>query len=128
MSLLKKIAVHFHGESPHVRDVIAVYLIAAGMGIAYIWASPNKEMTDWLMALLAADLAGGIVSNATLSTRTYFRKQGSSARNVFWVLHGVIYPLIIVGVLGVMKPVGVLMLVACATKICLHAVATQDDN
>jgi len=78
--------------------------------------------------LLAADLAGGIVSNATLSTRIYFRKQGSRARNIFWLLHGVIYPLIIVGVLGVMKPMGVLMLVACATKICLHAVVTQDDN
>ena len=127
MNLLKKIATHFHGESPHVRDVVAVYLIAAGVGIAYIWASSEKEIADWLMALLAADLAGGIVSNATSSTRTYFRKQGSNARNVFLVLHGIIYPLIIVGVVGVTQPLGVLMIVACATKICLYAVATKDS-
>jgi len=126
--MLKKIAIHFHGETPHTRDIIAVYMLAAGVGITFIWTSPDKGLADWLMALLAADLAGGIVSNATNSTRNHFRKQGTGARNVFWLLHGFIYPLIIIGVMGAITPVGVLMLVGCVTKICLYAVVDEDTN
>ena len=57
--MLKKIAIHFHGETPHTRDIIAVYMLAAGVGITFIWTSPDKGLADWLMALLAADLAHG---------------------------------------------------------------------
>lgn len=120
--MLKKIANHFHGETPHPRDIVAVYLLAAGVGVTFIWACPDKTLTDWLMAFLAADIAGGIVSNATISTRNYFRSQSDNTRHIFWALHGVIYPSIIIGVMGIANPISVLMLVGCATKICLHAV------
>jgi hypothetical protein len=120
--LLKKIIHHFHGETPHPRDVVAVYLCAAGAGIAVIWTSPEKQLVDWCMAFLAADLAGGIISNATLSTRQYYQKQGVGARNTFLVLHAGVYPAVIIWLVGVVQPLGLLMLVGCATKVCLFAV------
>ena len=61
------------------------------------------------MALLAADLAGGIISNATCPP-VPFRKQSLRARQLLF-LHGLIYPLIIIGALT--HTLGILMLVGC---------------
>ncbi len=122
MSLFKNVVKHLHGETPHLRDIIAVYLLAGGVGVAFILSCSERTLSDWLMALLAADLAGGIVSNATASTRAYFRKQSIGARRSFFFLHGLVYPIIIITMMGLNQPLGVLMLVGCATKICLYAV------
>ena len=125
MSLFRNVVTHLHGETPHLRDIIAVYLLAGAVGITFILSCSEKNVSDWLMALLAADLAGGIISNATASTRAHFRKQSLGARRSFFFLHGLIYPLIIIGVMGLTHTLGILMLVGCATKICLHAVPDQ---
>ena len=113
---------HLHGETPHLRDIIAVYLLAGAVGITFILSCSRKNVSDWLMALLAADLAGGIISNATASTVLSENKVSGRAAASFL---RAVYPRIIIGVMGLTHTLGILMLVGCATKICLHAVPDQ---
>ena len=84
MSLFRNVVIHLHGETPHLRDIIAVYLLAGAVGITFILSCSEKNVSDWLMALLAADLAGGIISNATASTRAHFENKVSGRAAAFF--------------------------------------------
>ena len=84
----------FHGKQASVIDLLLTYAIAAFTTIIILHLAGNAftEIYEFLiLGILAFDLSGGIVSNFTKGTTTYYR-ENPKARTIFIALH-VIQPL-----------------------------------
>lgn len=78
-----------HGERTSPRDLFWTYLAALGVMAVVIALGIQHELPAWktaLAALIAVDLAGGVVSNFSECTNAYYN--GSRRRRaVFLALH-----------------------------------------
>ena len=108
-----------HGKTPHPFDVISVYLLGLVAGLLVLTYQAPIEFKDWILGFLAADIVGGIVSNATESTRQQWREQSSSIRNLFLLMHVVIFPVIIISINGFAHVVSLSMLTGLLAKILI---------
>ena len=116
--MLKNTFYFLHGQTPHIFDVICVYIVGL-MCLLVLYRLQPLSLTDWCLAFLAADIAGGIISNATASTREQWQRQSSNARTFFLVLHLLIHPLIIVLLNGFNSPLSLCLLGGLVVKVLL---------
>lgn len=107
---------HFHGENPTRLDLILTYTAAliAGGQVLFITRMPDIWRTV-LLALLFADLGGGIVANLTASTKRYYHVNRRK-RFSFLLLH-LLYPI----AFAVIFPVNVKAYLITGTLIVLSA-------
>ena len=120
---------HFlHGRNPRPLDVLCTYLAAILLGILVLWAKEPLDWKDWILALLAADIAGGIVSNATEATRLQWRKQPAWMRRLFLVQHLVVLPTAVLVVSGAMDVVAAALLLGLLLKILLFAAGQSSSE
>ncbi len=127
MVLFRKVKLLFHGENPHSRDVIAVYFFGAVVGLSVILQSTDRSPSDWFVALLAADIAGGIVTNATKSTRVYWQKQSLQLKGFYVFLHALLYPGLTLALVGPYSLIGWLMFAGLALKLYLFLRRTENE-
>jgi hypothetical protein len=81
------------GDKPHPGTMASA--LFAGLAMAMVVAMRAGQW-DWqtvLLALLAADIGAGLVSNATEATRARWRaRTGPGARTGFLAVHLTLYP------------------------------------
>lgn len=92
-----KILAFLHGEEPKLLNVVLTYATAAFAAIVVILRpSARPSLFLWwetaLAALVAADLAGGVVANFTASTNEFYKSR-PKLRLIFLAGH-IVYPLI----------------------------------
>jgi hypothetical protein len=78
-----------HGENPDLLTLISTYLIGLITGLLVICKLGCNTLSVWktvLLFILYFDIAGGIVSNFSSSTRQYYRKN-EKLRISFILLH-----------------------------------------
>ena len=111
---------HFlHGKNPHPFDVVCVYLFGIGSGLLVLYIRQPLHLIDWFIAVLTADTVGGIISNATDSTRQQWREQSKQLRWGFLFLHLVVYPVVVCWLLGITDPLGFSLIVCLVGKVLL---------
>jgi hypothetical protein len=90
----KRIKVHkylheLHGEYPDIFTLIGTYLAGIISGILVIVFTNNLGLPVWksiLLFILYADIAGGVISNFSSSTKDYYRTN-KSYRLPFILMH-----------------------------------------
>jgi hypothetical protein len=112
------------GETPMPRTVVAAGVLGAGVAAAVVLASPGAWWMQLCLLLLAFDLAAGLVSNLSASTRAFWRARPASLQRAFIVLHVSAYPLAIWALAGT-GAVAALLLVILAAKIAGFARGIQ---
>jgi hypothetical protein len=111
---------HFlHGQKPSTQDVICVYLLGGLSGVLVLLQFSPLELKHWVLAFLAADITGGIISNATESTRKQWAIQNSKAHYTFLVLHLLVHPIIIYGLNGISNAISISMFIGLLAKVTL---------
>ncbi|MBU6333960.1 MAG: hypothetical protein KGS47_06105 [Chloroflexi bacterium] len=88
------------GETPTPRTVVAAGVLGAGVAVAVVLASPGVWWMRLILLFLAFDLAAGLVSNLSASTRAFWRARPRGWRWAFIVLHASVYPLAIWSLAG----------------------------
>jgi len=116
-----------HGKSAHPFDVLSVYLLGLAAGLVVLHSLEPLNASDWVLGFIAADTVGGIVSNATVSTRQQWREQLPRSRHVFLILHALCFPIIIVVLNGLTNILSVTMLTGLFSKILIFK-AGQDQK
>lgn len=94
---IPKFLQELHGKQASVFDILLVYTVAilTTAGILYMaWDLPLKIYKAIILAVLVADLSGGIVSNFTEGTNIYYN-ESPKRRKIFTLLH-VIQPTLLV--------------------------------
>ena len=78
-----------HGEYPDIFTLIGTYLASIISGILVIVFTNNLGLSVWksiLLFVLYADVAGGVISNFSSSTKDYYRTK-KSLRLPFILMH-----------------------------------------
>ena len=78
-----------HGEYPDIFTLIVTYLASIISGILAIIFTYNLGLSAWksiLLFILYADIAGGVISNFSSSTKDYYRTN-KSLRIPFILMH-----------------------------------------
>ena len=78
-----------HGESPDIFTLIGTYLASIISGILAIVFTNNLGLPVWksiILFVLYADIAGGVISNFSSSTKDYYRTN-KSHRLPFILMH-----------------------------------------
>jgi hypothetical protein len=78
-----------HGESPDIFTLIGTYLASLISGILAIVFTKSLGLPVWksvLLFVLYADIAGGVISNFSSSTKDYYRNN-KSLRLPFILMH-----------------------------------------
>jgi hypothetical protein len=113
---------HFlHGRNPRPLDVVCTYLAAILIGLLVLWAKEPLDWRDWILSVLAADIAGGIVSNATEATRLQWRMQPVWMRRLFLVQHLIALPTAVLLITGPTDVVGAALVLGLVLKVLLFA-------
>jgi len=79
----------FHGEKSNWTDILSIHLIALAVTIISLMLVSDMGLALWqtcLLAILAYDLAGGVVANFSYSTNLYY-DYSMKRRIVFLSLH-----------------------------------------
>lgn len=87
----------FHGKQARILDLLLTYSVAAFATILTLHLASHSFTETYkfvILGILAFDLSGGVVSNFTEGTNSYYREK-PKARSVFIALH-IIQPLLIV--------------------------------
>jgi hypothetical protein len=88
------------GETPTPRTAITAGVLGAGFAVAVVLASPAVGWMRLILLFLAWDLAAGLVSNLSASTRAFWRARPQGWRWAFIAVHGSVYPLVIWSLVG----------------------------
>lgn len=100
---MTKISAFLHGEKPSSADIIMTYYISILFGIYAVFNAflTESNLNFWqitLIGIVALDLAGGVISSLTKSTKEFYAKS-PKLEYLFLVLH-FIHPLVLALALG----------------------------
>ena len=125
--MLRNIFYFLHGQKPHPLDVISVYFLGLLSGLIVLYSRQPLTIDDWVLAFLAADITGGIISNATISTRLQWQRQRKLIRHLFIVTHLIIHPIIIFLLNGLTNVLSVCLIVGLITKVLLFLAGSKQQ-
>lgn len=90
-----------HGKNPTALDLWLTYAAGIIGGVVGVVLAQNSGIDLWkalLVGLLFFDIAGGVVANFTVSTRTYYGR--SRRRRILFLCLHVLQPLLMALILG----------------------------
>lgn len=92
-----KLNMLFHGENPTRADYLITYGVALlGAAFAVLLGGSGWRLIQQIVVfVVAADVLGGVVANATRSTNTWYHQQPRWVGAVFILLH-IIQPVVLV--------------------------------
>ncbi len=106
---------------------VGLILIAALVGMVAVAALTGMDRwQDWVLLLAAFDIFGGIVSNASASTRAHHAASAPGARRAFLLIHLAEVP--IIWWLAAGGPVFWLLLAGMAAKLTIYALGVEEER
>ena len=120
---MKKLFELLFGKNQDKRVVLLILVSSFSFSGYILWLYPLTLYTV-LTAILALDIFAGLMSNLQPQTNQAWKKQRSSSRLLFVIIHLTIYPLLIV-LFQVSLPLMTLMLVLLLTKTTAFVVGTK---
>ena len=120
---MKKLFELLFGKNQDNRVVLLILVSSFSFSGYILWLYPLTLYTV-LTAILALDIFAGLMSNLQPQTNQAWKKQRSSSRLLFVIIHLTIYPLLIV-LFQVSLPLMTLMLVLLLTKTTAFVVGTK---
>ncbi|WKN43041.1 hypothetical protein [Tunicatimonas pelagia] len=107
ISLDKKVRIpaylhELHGSQASITDLVITYMAAVISAIVILYLAASVPLPNYkfiLLGLLALDLAGGVVSNFTESTNSFYTNH-PTRRYLFIALH-IVQPLLLIWIFPV---------------------------
>ena len=119
-----------HGENPDILTLTATYLAGIISGVLAIISTYNLGLPIWksiLLFVLYADIAGGVISNFSASTKDYYRAN-EKLRIPFILMHFIhpaVFILLFPDFSGYFVFVGLFTIISCLLLTRINKVEIQ---
>jgi hypothetical protein len=119
-----------HGESPDIFTLAATYVASVISGILVVVFTKNLGLPVWksiLLFLLYADIAGGVISNFSSSTKDYYRtnKRLRLPFILTHLIHPALFILLFPGFTEYFIYVGIFTIIACLILARIEQIEIQ---
>ena len=110
------------GDRPNWLNIAAMVAVGLSLAVLVLTEMPHFDWRSVLLALLAADIGAGLISNATEATRKAWREgAGKRGRAVFLLVHLTVYPAALFWLAGAKVMLAVILTGILAAKILMFA-------
>ena len=92
---MTKLSCWLVGENPKTITLIVAGLVGLSFGLLVMYLYSSQVWTQIILFILSFDIAAGLISNLSQSTRAFWTSQSSLLKGTYIVLHVFVYPIML---------------------------------